>query len=601
MKRTYAWGWTWSAIVVIAGGLGQATAAEGLQGQPPGAPTAQPASETPKSDPFKPATAPPANPPPKPLENAPASSVPQVQADGHGPSEPPPKIAAPVALTTKEGKKGWKVTIPGDRPLATPAVVDGKLFIGGGFGSYEFYAFDARSGKMLWQYRTADDGPTAAVVADGCVIFNTESCELEVLDLAGKPRWKKWLGDPLMSMPAVADGRLLMAFPDSRGDGEHHLACFDLKTGKEFWRRKIAGEIITAPIIDDQQVFLATLDGTLYALHAKDGALAWAEKQKNATSAPTLWNRRCWFSRRSETTLDKAGKKVKQQMEQVATRELTAKADVRDLASTARKADYLDYSKRAGFGMGGGMGGSAKESASQKADASVGFSGGGQEPAESNAPAQDNVKADNTAPAQQQASPQEKTPPPGEVQIAPTGGKGDSKIHQAQSNLGQGSVHGVWSYQGSKPLFYEGRLYAAMGDSLLCVDPKTEKVLWKKEFRPAKDDQAKDKTTKKHEPGEEAEVLLDATISPPALLNHKVFLGTGYGEVICLSAATGELVWKATVGGSIVFQPAVAEGRVYVSTESGMLCCIETGDPHDDGWLMWGANAAHSGAPQKLK
>ena len=78
------------------------------------------------------------------------------------------KIAAPQTFTTKDGKrKGWKVTIPGDHALATPAVVEGKLFIGGGFGSHEFYAFDAQTGKMLWQYRTSDDGPTAAVVAEG--------------------------------------------------------------------------------------------------------------------------------------------------------------------------------------------------------------------------------------------------------------------------------------------------------------------------------------------------------------------------------------------------------------------------------------------------
>src|SRR4051794_37251087 len=104
---------------------------------------------------------------------------------GEGPA---PKVAHPVAFATKVGKiKGWKVVIPGKRALATPAVVGGKVFVGGGFGSHEFYAFDARTGKKVWQYRTKDDGPTAAVVGDGCVVFNTESCELEVLTVSGKP------------------------------------------------------------------------------------------------------------------------------------------------------------------------------------------------------------------------------------------------------------------------------------------------------------------------------------------------------------------------------------------------------------------------------
>src|SRR5439155_22087482 len=118
---------------------------------------------------------------------------------------------------TEEGFSGWSVRIPGSHPLATPAVVDGKVYIGGGFGSFEFYALDADTGRTHWVYQTTDDGPTAAVVEDGCVAFTTESCELEILALDGRPTWKKWLGDPLMSMPAVSQGRVYMAYPESKG------------------------------------------------------------------------------------------------------------------------------------------------------------------------------------------------------------------------------------------------------------------------------------------------------------------------------------------------------------------------------------------------
>src|SRR5271163_1625753 len=64
----------------------------------------------------------------------------------------PPNHQA-VAWTSKDGKfHGWKVVLPGNHPLATPAVVDGKVLLGGGFGSYEFYALDAATGKQIWQY-----------------------------------------------------------------------------------------------------------------------------------------------------------------------------------------------------------------------------------------------------------------------------------------------------------------------------------------------------------------------------------------------------------------------------------------------------------------
>ena len=115
-----------------------------------------------------------------------------------------PGLPRPNAFTGPAGG-GWSRQLPDHRPLATPAVSDGRVFVGGGFGSYEFYAFDLADGRHDWTYRTADDGPTAAAVSEGFVAFNTESCELEVLTVEGVPAWKRWLGDPLMSMPAIAD------------------------------------------------------------------------------------------------------------------------------------------------------------------------------------------------------------------------------------------------------------------------------------------------------------------------------------------------------------------------------------------------------------
>src|SRR5437868_14561275 len=99
-------------------------------------------------------------------------------------NQPAVNAGTPELFTSKEGKKGWRVTLPGNHPLATPALADQKVFLGGGFGSHEFYALDAKTGKQLWVYRTGDDGPTAAVIAGDVVAFNTESCELELITKA---------------------------------------------------------------------------------------------------------------------------------------------------------------------------------------------------------------------------------------------------------------------------------------------------------------------------------------------------------------------------------------------------------------------------------
>jgi Ca-activated chloride channel family protein len=472
----------------------------------------------------------------------PGGAVPPGVNVAPGQAGPAPEVGPPAAFTSKEGKKGWKLVIPGNRPLATPAVVGGKVLVGGGFGSHEFYAFDAKTGKKLWLYRTGDDGPTAAAVADGYIAFNTESCELEILTLAGKRVWKKWLGDPLMSMPAISGGKVYMSYPDSKGDHKHYLACFDLKTGKEHWKRPVPGDTITAPVIADHKIYVATLDGTLSCFHEQDGKLAWKEK-RNTTSSPMVWNGQCYYSRREQVTVkDKDGKQVAQQTELLAARPVVPLAPGAnpygvggftgraggDFKSTQRPADYLDAAKRRA------LSGQLKMAEAQ--DAAVGFA---------------------QAPAA-------------------------AGLGLAGGNLGQLNVSGVWAFQGSRPFIYNGRMYTVMGDTVKCVSPKTDKVLWKKNLH-----------DKKNAP------LVDAAVTPPAIVNGKLFVGTVGGEVICLSAEDGRPLWKATVGEPVVFQPAVAGGRVYVSTSTGGLYCLETGDARDDGWLMWGATAAHNGLVQK--
>ena len=434
-----------------------------------------------------------------------------------------PKVGTPQPFICQAASvRGWQLTIPGGRPLATPAIVDGRVFLGGGFGSYEFYCLEAQTGRLLWQYQTNDDGPTAAVVDDGHVVFNTESCELEVLTLEGKSVWKRWLGDPLMSMPAVMNGRVFMAYPDTHGDGEHYLACFELLSGQPVWRTRIDGEVITAPVLSGQEVFFTTLDGTLHCCCQKTGNVLWREVAC-ATSSPTVNQGQCYFSQRREVPSD-ATSEGSRQTEHCARRANTTYGPTHVYAKTSRPADYLDHAKR--------RSGSSRYAAYDAYDAGVGFAAY----------------------------------------------KGSSKIHQAMHNLGHGHVSSVWAYQGARPLA-DGRLFSALGDTMCSADLESGEVLWKRSLHAV----------------EPSGPLLDSVVTPPALVNGKAYVCTFAGDVYALDANSGDIVWHASVGEPIEFQPAVAGGRVYIPTRSGSLFCLETEDASDDGWLMWGATPAHNG------
>src|SRR6266403_616071 len=176
-----------------------------------------------------------------------------------------------VSFGTPDGKSGWVLALPGGRPIATPAYADGILFVGGGYGSHEFYAVDSETGKIIWKIQTGDDGPTAAVVADGMVAFNTESCTLVVVDeRRGRVIWQEWLGDPLMSQPAIDQGVLFMAHPAATGrpakpteyhpraaspGGSHRLLAAELCTGRHILEQEISGDVISAPVIANGQLY----------------------------------------------------------------------------------------------------------------------------------------------------------------------------------------------------------------------------------------------------------------------------------------------------------------------------------------------------------
>ncbi|MBP7867631.1 MAG: PQQ-binding-like beta-propeller repeat protein [Acidobacteria bacterium] len=443
------------------------------------------------------------------------------QAGGKGRPGSVSKIPTdPLTVKTvdlPDGRKGWSVEIPGGRPLATPAVVNGMAYVGGGFGSYEFYAFDALTGRPAWAIRVSDDGPTAAVVADGCVVFNTESCTLFVVDAkTGDMIWSRWLGDPLMSQPAVRDGRIFMAYPGE--GGKHRLVALGLKTGKEFWNVPIEGDLISAPVVGGDRVYLTTFDGTCYAYRAATGEKVWAEAQK-ATSAPWVSGGKVYVSLRVDGKPGDAGKPPREGQGEL-DKDAGKKVGVNDL--TVREAVYIDAGVQAR---------SSYSVAQHANDASVGFS---------------------TAPA-------------------------NAKVGAAASNIGQGTVHGLWEYQGSRPTVASGVNYACMGDRLQAVDLASGKVLWQSDW---KADMAR---------------IGGHFLTPPAVVGDRVFLGTAKGEIQVLERSSGKTLWTWDAGQPVRFQPAVVKGRIYAGTAGGRLVCLDTGDPKADGWTMWGGGPAHNG------
>jgi hypothetical protein len=151
-----------------------------------------------------------------------------------------------------------------------------------------------------------------------------------------------------------------------------------------------------------------------------------------------------------------------------------------------------------------------------------------------------------------------------------------AKMHLVSRLIGEGHVSRAIRFQGSRPTVAYGVLFETTGDRLEATNLATGEQLWVWD----------------NAISEEGERRL----TPPAVANGRVLVGTWDGRVISFDATTGAIRWQVQVGAPCHWQPVMAGGRIFAGLENGSLVSFETGDARDDGWPMWGGGAAHNGS-----
>ena len=189
-----------------------------------------------------------------------------------------------VALALDGGRTLW--TFPTGASLrSTPAVADGKVYVGGG-DSGVFYALDAATGTPVWSFPTGDRLTYATpTVVDGTVYFGTGWGEgnggwVYALDAeTGALRWKTFVGAEIYFAPAVGGGRVYAASYEAQ-----RLVALDAVTGTELWSLDRENDSFAAmPTYSDGRVYAATNNfdtgvGSVLAIDAGSGALVWEAK-----------------------------------------------------------------------------------------------------------------------------------------------------------------------------------------------------------------------------------------------------------------------------------------------------------------------------------
>ncbi len=165
---------------------------------------------------------------------------------------------------------------------STPSIGAGRVVVGS--RSAKLFAFDASDGAQAWHHVYGDGSwvESSARYADG-LFFVGSSDSLKVSAFSAKDGtevWQKPLGGWVWARPALANGTLyigaISAFPHY-AEGvtlKPGFFALDMRTGQERWRFApgavdggfITGGVIAEPAIVDGAVYVAALDGSLYAL-----------------------------------------------------------------------------------------------------------------------------------------------------------------------------------------------------------------------------------------------------------------------------------------------------------------------------------------------
>ncbi len=184
------------------------------------------------------------------------------------------------SIDAQTGEESWRFDT-GGRVQGSPAVAGGRVIVGSRSG--KIVALDAASGEPVWIYEHEDGSwVESSPVVRGEIVYvgSSDALGLFVLDAAsGREIWEFETGGWSWGSPVVTEDTVYIGSVSASPyyfEGVDLVAGFyavDRETGRERWRMTpeaiegyVTGGVFPAPQIEAGVVYVAGLDGRVYAL-----------------------------------------------------------------------------------------------------------------------------------------------------------------------------------------------------------------------------------------------------------------------------------------------------------------------------------------------
>ena len=216
--------------------------------------------------------------------------------------ETPIRKASPEAGYLKTNTKGYELNFKNSGPIGTPTLAENKIYTQEGFHSPNFHCLDATNGSHIWGVELGESGISPAVYHNGILLINTYSCTLYAIDAGnGKLLWSKWLAGTIYSTPSADENSVYVVYNNGyenpvNPSENYVIASFDIKTGKENWMKWIDNEVIACPVVEGNEVHIASQSGNYYVFDKVNGKNLMSAKTIKAVSSPSLTSENIFIS-----------------------------------------------------------------------------------------------------------------------------------------------------------------------------------------------------------------------------------------------------------------------------------------------------------------
>lgn len=160
---------------------------------------------------------------------------------------------------------------------SSPAISGDVLFAGSEDGV--FYAFDIRSGSIIWQFQADGAVDSTPTLSESMVCFGTGSGKLYCLDRnIGSELWSYSARTEIISSPVISGERIFFTSSNQK------LYALDSGSGEKLWvyarptHTVFLPRFINSPALGSGKLFVLFQDGELVCLDSVKGEIVWTNK-----------------------------------------------------------------------------------------------------------------------------------------------------------------------------------------------------------------------------------------------------------------------------------------------------------------------------------